>query len=321
MNHKKWDNWPRVLLGIGLSLGSAILFTLAFPPFEMWPFIFLGLVPVIVVQHRVMPARFSGLAYGLGIGGFFAGYFDGIFIRGPWYMQGLPLFIALMAGLVGSRDRAFHRRTDYRWFLLQGPLVWVGIELIRGVIPTVGTWGFTSYALYRQPWLIQPVSLFGIYGLSFLILVINYLIASLLLTWIDQRDFIGLGQPGFHFSNLFPGTKWVGVVLLAWLGTSLVMFYRPEEGTNSSLKAAAVHPAFRVVSQKGVERLIEHIRNAVNQGRKWWRFRLLTGNTLRASIIHIWYSGQWKTGFPSSKLMWDLIQPSLIPGEGSWRGL
>jgi hypothetical protein len=57
-------------------------------------------------------------------------------------MQALPLFIGGIAGLVAARDRAFHRGTRYRWLVLHGSVVWVGTELIRGVIPVWGTWGF-----------------------------------------------------------------------------------------------------------------------------------------------------------------------------------
>jgi len=70
----------RIPSGIGLSLLSALSFTLAFPPlsftlafppFDLWPLIWVGLVPMVVAQHRVLPARLSGLAPALGIGGLF----------------------------------------------------------------------------------------------------------------------------------------------------------------------------------------------------------------------------------------------------------
>lgn len=138
--HLDWQPWQRAMLGLGLAALSAVLFTFAFPPYDLWPLIFVGLVPVIVAQHRVMPKRLAGLAYGLGIGGFFAGYFGAMFAGGPWFMQALPLIIAIIAALSSARDRAFHARTGYRWFVLHGPTVWVGIELIRGVAPVLGTW-------------------------------------------------------------------------------------------------------------------------------------------------------------------------------------
>ena len=112
--------WQRIVLGLALAALSAALFTLAFPPYDLWPLIFFGLVPMVVAQHRVLPRRLAGLALGVGIGGFFWGYFGGMFAGSVWYMRWLPLFIGLIATLIGSRDRAFHGRTGYRWFVLHG---------------------------------------------------------------------------------------------------------------------------------------------------------------------------------------------------------
>jgi len=80
----------RIGLGLILAALSAALFTLAFPPYDLWPLVFVGLVPMIVAQHRVMPPRLSGLAAGVGIGGFFWGYFGGMFAGSVWYMRWLP---------------------------------------------------------------------------------------------------------------------------------------------------------------------------------------------------------------------------------------
>lgn len=157
-----WQPWQRVALGLALSVLSAAAFALAFPPYDAWPLIFVGLVPMILAQHRVMPPKLASLAYGLAIGGFFAGYFGPMFAGAPWFMRALPGFIALLAAVISVRDRAFHSCTRYRWLVLHGSAVWVGIEMIRGEIPTVGTWGFAAYALYHQPWLIQLVAVFSV---------------------------------------------------------------------------------------------------------------------------------------------------------------
>lgn len=85
----------RILAGIGLSTLGGMLFAFAFPPFDLWPLIFVGLVPVILSQHRVMPEKFSGAAYGIGVGVYFTLYFAGIFHGGPLLMRWLPLLIAV----------------------------------------------------------------------------------------------------------------------------------------------------------------------------------------------------------------------------------
>jgi apolipoprotein N-acyltransferase len=249
----------RTLAGLGLAAVSALLLTLAFPPYGAWPLIFVGLVPLIVAQHHVVPRPISGLVYGLGVGAFFWGYFHGFFQNGPWFMQALPLGIAALTGLFSLRDAAFHRRTGYRWLVLQGAVTWVGIEMIRGLVPVVGTWGFVGYALYDQPWLTQPVSVFSIYGLDLLILAINYTLALAALAALDRR--VGGPTP---VPAARPG-RWalgVGLVVGAWLGLSLILWTTPTP----DLRVAAIQPAFKVASDEGVAQLADLTRQAARQG-------------------------------------------------------
>ena len=259
-------SWREVGSGLGLSVISAFLFAAAFPPFNLWPLIFIGLAPMIFAQHRLMPEKFTGVAYGIGVGGFFGLYFRGMFGNGPWFMQALPLLIALVAAAASSRDRRFHVHTGYRWFLLQGPLVWVGIELIRGVIPTMGTWGFAAYALYNQPWLIQPVSIFGVYGLSFLILTVNYALALGVIDYYDRRrghPEVGPMIPPSVSRNSYLGA---GIGTAAWLTLSLVLLIAPFSGQEVTVRAAALQPALKVQTWAGVEDIMGLTREAADRG-------------------------------------------------------
>jgi len=166
--------WLRIAIGLILSVVSAILLTLSFPPYDLWPLIWIGFVPMLVAQFRVMPRKFSSLASAIAIGGWLGFYITPIFAGSGLYMTWLPLIIGLIILFADSGLRAFHERTRYRWFAWQGALNWVGIEMIRGFIPILGTWGFVANTLYRQPWLIQPVSIFSIFGLGLLIMFVNY---------------------------------------------------------------------------------------------------------------------------------------------------
>ena len=260
----KLAHGKRTLLGIALSALSAVLFALAFPPYHLWPLIFLGLVPMIVAQHRVMPAKLSGLAYGIGVGGFFGFYFHGMF-SGVWFMQVLPIFIGLFSAWITRRERSFHRRTAYRWFLLQGPALWVGIEFLRGIVPAIGTWGFAAYALYDQPWLIQPVSMMSIYGLSFLIMMVNYALGLIALKLFDH----GIQHNGdfnLDWSQVGRMVILAALCSLLWISFS-VLIYRPSETEEGQIvKVAAIHPAFKIQSNKGVQELIALTRQAASKG-------------------------------------------------------
>jgi apolipoprotein N-acyltransferase len=260
-----WPRWRRAALGLILAGLTAAALTLAFPPYDAWPLIFVGLVPMIVAQHRVMPPKAASLAYGLAIGGFFAGYFGPMFRGGPWFMRALPLLIGVFAALISGPDRAFHRRTRYRWLVLHGAAVWVGIEMIRGLVPTVGTWGFAAYALYDQPWLIQPVSVLGVYGLSLVILLVNHALGLGALALFDQRWRFAdapVPVPGGRAARWLVG---IGLLLAAWIGLSAVLL-APEAPSGPAVRVAAVQPALRVESDEGLRRLANLSREAAARG-------------------------------------------------------
>ncbi len=237
----------RLAAGLALSALGAIMFTLAFPPYDLWFLAYFWMIPVMVSLHRVMPERLSGLAMGVGVGGFFWGYFAGMFEGYP-FMQWLPLFIGIIATIIGFRERPFHRRTGYRWFVLQGAALWVGIEMIRGWIPMVGTWGFAAYTMYQHPWFIQPISIFGIYGLSLLIMLINFALAQLVLALIDKYRHGG-GKEIISPGRAIKWTAVAGVLLLAWGVGSFNMHEIPEP----DLPVAAVQPAAHISREAGEE--------------------------------------------------------------------
>lgn len=133
----------RVGIGMLLAGGSAILLILAFPPYNLWPLIWIGFVPMMAAQFRVLPPKISSLASAVAIGGWLGGYLTPIFAGSGLYITWLPLLIAGISYLTDSGVRAFHERTGYRWFVLQGALNWVGFEMIRSFVPIMGTWALS----------------------------------------------------------------------------------------------------------------------------------------------------------------------------------
>jgi len=171
---KNWmtSTWQRVLLGLALSALSAGLLILAFPPFNLWFLVWLSFVPFILAQYRIMPPKMASVSSAAFNGLWLWGYLGPVFGGTGNFMAYLPLIVAGISLLADSGARRFHARTDFRWFVLQGTVAWVGIEMIRIFIPIAGTWGFVAYTLHSQPWLIQPASLFGIFGVSALIILL-----------------------------------------------------------------------------------------------------------------------------------------------------
>jgi apolipoprotein N-acyltransferase len=255
----------RIGAGLGLAALSGILITLAFPPYNLWPLIWIGFVPGIVAQFRVMPARIGGLAYGVMIGGFFWGYFGPMFANTVGFMEWLPLFVGVIATALSNGDRLFHERTGYRWFVLHGAVVWVGIEALRGFLPVIGTGGFVAYALYDQPWLLQPVGLFSIYGLSLLVMVVNYALALGILALIDRRR--RLDASGIRIRSGLARRWGIGVaaVLLAWVALSMSLLGQAA-APGPSIRVAAIQPEDSPTVELHVQNLIAQTRQAAGQG-------------------------------------------------------
>jgi len=263
MNTPKKSIWLRVSIGILLSVVSAIFLTLSFPPYNLWPFIWIGFVPMLVAQFRVMPRRVSSLASAITIGGWLGGYLTPIFAGSGLYMTWLPLLIAGISYLTDSGVRAFHERTGYRWFIPYGALNWVGFEMIRGFIPIMGTWGFVANTLYSQPWLIQPVSIFSIFGLGLLIMSVNYGLGLGALHLFDRRWTLDTGIPLLAKPLVRNWMLGVMVALVAWTGLSLALFRTP---TTPTVRTAALHYDAGTPPWSGVDKFSDLTRQAARDG-------------------------------------------------------
>jgi apolipoprotein N-acyltransferase len=239
----------RLLVGIALSVLGAVLLALSMPPYGIWPLALIGLVPTILAQYRVMPRQVSSLASAITIGGLIGLYIMNAFLQlgnAPWYMRLLPVIFGAIVFLTGLGTRAFHEHTAYRWFVLSGALGWVGVEMIRSLIPVVGTWGFIAYAYFRQPWMIQPVSVFGIFGLSLVNVLVSFALGQYLLAWFDRLWKL---EQQVQPVDMRQARNWligVGSLFAAWLVLSIALFLPPGQSPESkSVRVAAVQPGYR----------------------------------------------------------------------------
>jgi len=129
----------RIVVGVFLSILGGIAFTLAFPPYELWPLALFGYVPVLIAQYRILPPRFSALGSAIGIAVWLQGYLGPVFAPIGTFMVWLPLAAGLLTLLTDAGLRKFHNQTGYRWFVLSGVISWAGNEMIRLFIPIAGT--------------------------------------------------------------------------------------------------------------------------------------------------------------------------------------
>ena len=244
MKAQSLKNIGRVVLGLALAALSAVLLVLAFPPFDLWFLAWVAAVPALVAQYRVLPRKISALASSIFNGGWVLGYLGPIFAGSGSFMEYLWLYVAVISLLSDGGNRAFNERTRYRWFVVQGVAGWVGVEMIRGFLPIAGTWGFIAYTLYRQPWLIQPASIFGIYGVSTLIVLVNFALGQGALALYDRFWMPDASKPYRRNRHGAPLAHRRERDADVWTLLSVALF-RPA--TTATVRVAAVPPEASVI--------------------------------------------------------------------------
>jgi apolipoprotein N-acyltransferase len=262
----------KALLGLLFSVFSAVLLTAAFPPYNQGLLIWFGFLPMLVAQHRLLPRRFSSLAPAIAIGGWLGAFLIPIFGGKSAFMAVLPLTVGALLLLLEKGKRLFHERTGYRWFILEGTIGWVGMEMLRSLVPAIGTWGFIGYPLWSFPWFLQPLSIFGIYGLDLLVLLCNYTLTQAFLYLYDRRWPEG-DSAGINLGQVNRSLGLLALLVAAWTGLSVVL-YKMQTTATPIVRVAAIQPnlpraAHRDTSTSPEQRLsvlVEQTRQAAAQG-------------------------------------------------------
>ncbi len=265
----------RFAVGILLSILSGALLLLSFPPYRIWPLAWIACVPYIFAQYRLMPLRWSSLAVALAnlvwLGPFLARMFG--MDNGPFFYY-LGVLIAVLNFFI-SQERRFHEQTRFRWFILFGVAGWVGFEMVRATfIPLVATSAFIGYTQSTQPWITQPVSIFSVYGLNIVILLVNYALAQALIAWSGRKMPVD-GIPPLE-SRLGRNSLLVaGATLAVWLGVSLVLLSTAPKDM-PAVRVAAIQPGYDKpafqdevnTSQTRLQAFAADVRQAASQGAK-----------------------------------------------------
>lgn len=271
----------RVGIGVGLGVLSGALLTLAFQPYSFWPLAFFAYVPMLVASHRIVPRKWAGVPVALGYGSWLVVLLVRIFGFNAhiWFFPAIGVLIALINLMSEPGVRLFHERTGYRWFVLGGAFMVAGIEMLRSFIPPINTHFFMVQTAYTQPWLLQPISIFNIYGLSLVIMLVNYALANAIMGWIDHRQ---VSAPG-NFSHWFEAPafdlrrslRWlggVGALLVAWCAVGVIMLATAPKNP-PTVRVAAIQNGFMTPGHQDpasqaarLQALAEQTRIAAAQG-------------------------------------------------------
>jgi len=167
-----------------LALGSGILLILSFPKFGAGVFAWIGLIPLFYALRNKNPGQglLLGLAAGLtahiGIMYWIVyvvvnyGYLP--YPVGVAAMLLLASYLSVYTGLFAAAAAFFQQRRTPLW--LVAPVIWVVLEYGKAHLLTGFPWENLGYSQYRYLPLIQIADLTGVYGVSFLIVLVNVLI-------------------------------------------------------------------------------------------------------------------------------------------------
>ena len=178
--------WKKLLL----SALSGVLLTATMPGYDV-PFLgWISLVPLLIVimisppkQHFILALPF-GLLFSWGVHSWYPDIFPPTL--GWFLMVAVGTFYAGLIQLGGW----LHARLPRNLNILAFPVAWTAVEFIKFIAPVVEDWWFVLLAksAWRFPPALHLLSVTGFPGLSFLIMLSNIAVASLLLRGLKVED-------------------------------------------------------------------------------------------------------------------------------------
>lgn len=158
------------------SAGAVL--TLAFPEPDLAPLAWIAIAPLLWAAHATGFKRGAWLGFLFGLG-----YFSVLLIWVKyvgWVAWGAvtvlqALFLALFGALLG----VISKRVPGPVAVLTASALWVVVECLRQELPVFGfTWGQLAQSQHNAGWILRLAALTGGWGIAFLLVTVNGLVAS-----------------------------------------------------------------------------------------------------------------------------------------------
>jgi apolipoprotein N-acyltransferase len=260
----RWSHFRPQKAQIILAVSSGLLMILVFPKIDQGWLAWVALVPLILALRQADWRRglvigfIAGLIQNLGLM-YWTIHTMHVYGQIPLYLcVGLLILLAAyMALYVAGFGLLLTRLRPNPWqVLLVAPALWIVMELLRAMLFSGFPWELLGYSQYDHLWILQEADLFGVYGLSGLIVMVNSVIALVVLHWIDKP-----------WQN-----RAVSPRLLKWAG-SLTITIVLATMLYGALRLRSVDDEVNKAPQKGVA----VIQGNIDQAQKWDpSFQLLT---------------------------------------------
>ena len=202
---------------IALIILSAILLILSFPNFNIEFLAWFAFVPLFFAIDNQKPSRAFVLSYVCGFLFFLGTTYWLIHVTLPG-MIAVVLYLALYFGLFGLILSYGLKLKTYH-SLIFVPAAWVALELARSHFLTGFGWNLLAHSQSYTPVVIQIADIFGAYGVSFIIVLMNIGIFIAIkqsqkkehaITYFMVALFVvylALTYGAFRLKNIFTGEK------------------------------------------------------------------------------------------------------------------
>ncbi|PLX91942.1 MAG: apolipoprotein N-acyltransferase [Desulfuromonas sp.] len=166
-----------------ISLVSGLLLALCWPRVDATHLCWIALVPLLLVMEN-RPFR-SGFAAGVGFFSLLLYWLNIVMttfgkLPAPLSLVVYLLLVAYLSLYIAAATWASSRVREKLGlpYAATLPIFWVACEFLRSFVFTGFPWGSLGYALVESSTLLQAADLFGVYGLSALIVFVNAVLAA-----------------------------------------------------------------------------------------------------------------------------------------------
>lgn len=183
------------MMGLILALCSGILAMLAFPKFDLYFTAWFALVPLFICLEQEedwKKALAAGFVFGLV---FASGAYFWLTSLSKWAgpagwaaWAAFSLYQSLYCVLFAGIAFFFMKNLPRYAGVFAVPAAWISVEWIRSLGEFGAPGGLLGYTQYLNIPLIQIARFSGVYGVSFLIVMVNYGLAGVFLKDAKQRD-------------------------------------------------------------------------------------------------------------------------------------
>jgi apolipoprotein N-acyltransferase len=188
------------------ALLAGLLFALSMPGPDLGLLAWVALVPLLwILDGRAPREAFkSGFLAGAA---FFALLLHWLYTLWDWASFAIvPAYIILVGylslywGVFGALFALMSRRLPLGVLIFVVPALWVGLEFLRSLTRFGFPWGQAADALYQQLPFVQISSLMGIWGVSFLVVLVNAGLALGFTRRVWHPPVVALGIAALAFS-------------------------------------------------------------------------------------------------------------------------